>query len=120
MLGGKIVFLCATKKGRIKEMELKGSQTQTKRERPTSGQIGYITPVVLGVPNASERGVNSTLAHKWADWLHNPYCLGVPNTLEPGTISALAHKWADWLHNPCRVGDPQRFREGRKSTVAYK
>ena len=55
-----------------------------KQQWPTNGWIGYITPAVLGVPNASE----------WE------------------TKSAVAHKWAHWLHNPCCVGGPQRFRAG--------
>ena len=45
---------------------------------PTNGQIGYITSTVLGIPNALEWGKESILAHKWADWLHNPCCLGGP------------------------------------------
>ena len=53
---------------------------------PTSRQIGYVTPTVLGVPTASQQG----------------------------TKSELAHKWADWLHNPCRLGGPQRFRADDK------
>ena len=39
---------------------------------------------------------------------------GVPNTSERGTKSAIAHKWAGWLHNPCRLGGPQRFKGGDK------
>ena len=31
-----------------------------------SGQMGYITPAVGGVPTASERGTKSQVAHKWA------------------------------------------------------
>ena len=51
---------------------------------PTSGQIGYLTPVVSGIPTASERGAKSEVAHKWANWL--------PHT--------------------CRIGDPHRCRAG--------
>ena len=53
---------------------------------PTSGQIGYLTPAVLGIPTASERGAKSEVAHKWAKW----------------------------LPHPCRIGDPHRFRTGGK------
>ena len=53
---------------------------------PTSGQRGYLTPVVSGIPTASERG---------------------PKAEE-------AHKWAKWLPHPCRIGDPHRFRAGGK------
>ena len=53
---------------------------------PTSGQSGYITPAVSGIPTASERGEKSEVAHKWAKW----------------------------LRRPCRLGDPHRFRAGCK------
>ena len=53
---------------------------------PTSGQSGYLTPAVSGIPTASERGAKSEVAHKWAKW----------------------------LHHPCRIGDPHRFRAGGK------
>ena len=52
---------------------------------PTSGQNGYLTPAVSGIPTASERGAKSEEAHKWAKW----------------------------LPHPCRIGDP-RFRAGGK------
>ena len=51
---------------------------------PTSGQNGYLTPAVSGIPTASERGAESEVAHKWAKW----------------------------LPHPCRIGDPHRFRAG--------
>ena len=53
---------------------------------PTSGQSGYLTPAVLGIPAAAERGAKSEVAHKWAKW----------------------------LPHPCRIGDPRRFRAGGK------
>ena len=53
---------------------------------PTSRQIGYLTPAVSGIPTASERGPESEVAHKWANW----------------------------LPHPCRIGDPHRFRAGGK------
>ena len=53
---------------------------------PTSGQSGYLTPAVSGVPTASQRGAKSEVAHKWANW----------------------------LPHPCRIGDPHRFRSGGK------
>ena len=40
--------------------------------------------------------------------------LGLPNASERGTKSEVAHKWAGWLHNACRLGGPQRFRGGDK------
>ena len=53
---------------------------------PTSGQIGYLTPAVSGIPAAAERGAKSEVAHKWANW----------------------------LPHPCRIGDPRRCRAGGK------
>ena len=53
---------------------------------PTSGQSGYLTPAVSGIPTASERGAKSEVAHKWSKW----------------------------LPHQCRIGDPQRFRAGGK------
>ena len=53
---------------------------------PTSGQSGYLTPAVSGIPTASERGAKSQVAHKWAKW----------------------------LPHPCRIGDPHRFKAGGK------
>ena len=42
------------------------------------GRIGYIIRAVLGISKASKRGTKSKVAHKWADWLHNPCRLGDP------------------------------------------
>ena len=42
------------------------------RQWPTSGRNGHITPPIGRVPNAWERGSESVVAHKWADWLHHP------------------------------------------------
>ena len=62
-----------------------GAQNQ---KWPTSGQIGYLTPAVSGIPTAAERGAKSEVAHKWASW----------------------------LPHPCRIGDPHRCRAGPKIT----
>ena len=51
---------------------------------PTSGQNGYVTPAVSGIPTASGRGAKSEVAHLWAKW----------------------------LRHPCRLGDPHRFKAG--------
>ena len=53
---------------------------------PRSGQSGYLTPAVLGIPTVAERGATSEVAHKWAKW----------------------------LPHPCRIGDPHRCRAGGK------
>ena len=95
---------------------------------PTSGQSGYLTPAVSGIPTASERGAKSEVAHKWAKWLPHPCRIGDPHRLraggqavsgiptasERGAKSEVAHKWAKWLPHPCRIGDPHGFRAGGK------
>ena len=43
---------------------------------PTCGRIGYITPAVGVVPNASERETKSEVAHMSVYWLHNLCRLG--------------------------------------------
>ena len=53
---------------------------------PISGQSGYVTPAVSGIPTASERRAKSEVALKWAKW----------------------------LGHPCRLGDPHRFGAGSK------
>ena len=108
---------------------------------PTSGQSGYLTPAVSGIPTASERGAKSEVAHKWAKWLPHPCRIGDPHRFRAGgkirsgpqvgkvatsplpyrgspplqsggAKSEVAHKWAKWLPHPCRIGDPHRFRAG--------
>ena len=46
---------------------------------PTSGQCGYPTPAVSGIPTASKRGIKSEVAHKWANWLPQPCRIGDPH-----------------------------------------
>ena len=46
---------------------------------PTSGQGGYITLAVSGIPTASKRGAKSEVTHHWARWLHHPRRLGDPH-----------------------------------------
>ena len=79
---------------------------------PTSGQSGYLTPAVSGIPTASERGAESEVAHKWANGYLTPAVSGIPTASERGAKSEVAHKWAKWLRHPCRIGDPHRFRAG--------
>ena len=110
---------------------------------PTSGRIGYLTPAVSGSPTASERGAESEVAHKWANWLPRPCRIGEPHRFraggkirsgpqvcklanfplavsgsptasERGAKSEVAHKWASWLPHPCRIGEPHRLRAGGK------
>ena len=51
---------------------------------PTSGQSGYLTPAVSGSPTAAERGANSEVAHKWANWLPHPCRIGEPHRCRAG------------------------------------
>ena len=77
---------------------------------PTSG---YITPAVLGVPNALKRGMKSAVDHNSACWLHSPCRVGVPNASKRGTKSEVAHKRAWCLHNPYHLGDFKAGDENR-------
>ena len=87
---------------------------------PTSGQSGYLTPAVSGIPTAAERGAKSEVAHKWAKWLPHPCRIGDPHRFRAGAKSEVARKWVNWLPHPSRIGDPHRFRAGAKSEVAHK
>ena len=65
----------------------------------TCGQSGYITPAILGVPNA---------------------VLGSA-TLSAGTKprnGLVGHMWAKWLHHHCRLWDLQHLARGQKSEIA--
>ena len=106
---------------------------------PTSGQRGYLTPAVSGIPTASERGAKirsgpqvgematSPLPYRGSPPLQSggqnqkwptsgqsgyltPAVSGIPTASERGAESEVAHKWAKWLPHPCRIGDPHRFR----------
>ena len=101
---------------------------------PTSGQSGYLTPAVSGIPTASERGAKSEVAHKWAKWLPHPCRIGDPHRFRAGgkirscpqmgkmaTSEVDPHRFkrggrwpTKWLPHPCRIGDPHRFRAGGK------
>ena len=50
----------------------------------TSGQSGYVTPAVSGIPTASQRGAKPELAHLRAKWLRHPCRLGDPHRLRAG------------------------------------
>ena len=49
---------------------------------PTSGQGGYVTPAIWGIPTASERGGKSEEAQKWAMWLRHPCRVADAHTAE--------------------------------------
>ena len=51
---------------------------------PTREQAGYLTPAVLGIPTAAERGAKSDVAHNWAKWLPHPCRIGDPHRCKAG------------------------------------
>ena len=51
---------------------------------PTSGQSGYLTPAVSGIPTAAEREAKSEVAHKWAKWLPHPCRIRDPHRCTTG------------------------------------
>ena len=82
---------------------------------PTSGPGGYITLAVWGDPRCCRAGDKIRSGPQVGRVATQPLPSGgVPNAAERGTKSELAHKWAQWLHNPCRLGGPQCFRAGDK------
>ena len=81
---------------------------------PTSGQIGYLTPAVSGIPAASERGAKSEVAHKWANWLPHPCRIGDPRRFRARAKSEVAHRWANRVPHRCCIGDPRRSSAGGK------
>ena len=90
---------------------------------PTCGQSGYITPAVLGVPNA-QRGDNN---EKWLLGQHvgkvatSPLPSWGSPTHNAGTTMRngyLAHMWAKRLHHPCRLGGPQHSTRGQQCQMA--
>ena len=116
---------------------------------PTSGQIGYLTPVVSGIPTASKRGAKSEVAHKWANWLPHPCCIGEPLRCRAGgkirsgpqvgemATSPLPYRGAPPLQSggqnqkwptsgrngyltPAVSGIPTASKRGAKSEVAHK
>ena len=50
------------------------------------GQCSYVTPTLLGIPTAAERGAKSEVAHKWARWLRLPCPLRDPRHFTAGSI----------------------------------
>ena len=116
---------------------------------PTSGQIGYLTPAVSGIPTAAERGAKSEVAHKWANWLPHPCRIGEPHRLKAGgkitsgpqvgklATSPLPYREAPPLQSggqnqkwptsgqigyltPAVSGSPTAAERGAKSEVAHK
>ena len=82
---------------------------------PTSGQSGYLTPAVSGIPTALERGAKLEVAQKWAKRLPHPCRIGGSPPLQSGGQS---QKWptsgqSGYL-TPAVSGDPHRFRAGGK------
>ena len=116
---------------------------------PTSGQSGYRTPAVSGIPTASKRGAKSEVAHKWANWLPHPCCIGEPHRGTAGgkirsgpqvgkvATSSLPYRGAPPLQSgeenqnwptsgqsgyptPAVSGSPTAAERGAKSEVAQK
>ena len=82
---------------------------------PTCGQKGYITPAVLGVPNAQHGDNNEKclLGPHVGKVATSPLPSWGSPTLNAGTTMRngyLAHMWAKWLHHPCPLGVPNAQR----------
>ena len=87
-----------------------GEQNQKWR---TSGQNGYVTPAVSGIPTASRRGDKMRSGPQVGKMTTPPLpSRGSPPLQSGGSKSEVAHKWAKWLRHPCRLGDSHRFKAG--------
>ena len=81
---------------------------------PTSGQSGYLTPAVSGIPTAAERGAKSEVAHKWAKWLPHPCRIGDPHRCRAGGKIRSGPQVGKVATSPLPIGDPHRCRAGGK------
>ena len=106
---------------------------------PTCGHSGYLTPAVLGVPNAMHGDkirngphVGIVATYPLPSWgflmlftkknRNGPH-VGIVATyplpsrgspmLCTGTKSEMAHMWAQWLPNSCRLGGPRCSARGQ-------
>ena len=68
---------------------------------PTS-RLWLYKPCRLGGPRRLE-AVDNIPRGYLTHWLHTPAVSRVPHPSERGTKSEVAHKWAQWLHNPYRL-----------------
>ena len=73
---------------------------------PTSGQSGYATLAVSGIPTASERGRKSEVAHLWAKWLRHPCRLGDPHHCGAGGGIRSGPLVGKVATSPLPLGDP--------------
>ena len=115
---------------------------------PTSGQSGYLTAAVSGIPTASKRGAKSEVAHKWANWVPHPCRIGETHRCRAGgkirsgprvgklATSPLPYRGSPPLHSggqnekwptsgqigyltPAVSGIPTAAKRGAKSEVAH-
>ena len=90
---------------------------------PTSGQIGYLTPAVSGIPTAAEWGAKSEVAHKWAKWLPHPCRIGEPHRCRAGGKIRSGPQVGEMATSPLpyRGAPPlQSSKRGAKSEVAHR
>ena len=80
----------------------------------TCGQSGYVTPAVLGIPTAAERGAKSEVAHLWARLLRQSCRLGDLHCFKAGGIFKSGPLVGNVATAPLRLGDPHRCRGGAK------
>ena len=83
---------------------------------PTSGQSGYLTPAVSGIPTASKRGAKSEVAHKWAKWLPHPCRIRDPHHFKAGGKIRNVQKKGGNATSPLHCGGS--LAKGTKSKVA--
>ena len=83
---------------------------------PTSGQGGYITPAVWGVPTASDRGDRIRSGPQVGKVATSPLAAsGVPTASERGERIRIGPKVGKMATLPLPLGGPHRFRAGRQN-----
>ena len=88
----------------------RGGQNQ---KWPTSGQNGYLTPAVSGIPPAAEQGGKIRSGPQVGKMATSPLPYrGSPPLQIGGAKSEVANMWPKWLPHSCRIGDHHRCRAG--------
>ena len=87
---------------------------------PTSGQSGYVTPALSGIPTTSEPGGEIRSGPQVGKVAISPLpSRGSPALQSGGGKSEVAHLWAKWQCHPCRLRDSHRFRAGGEIRSGY-
>ena len=79
---------------------------------PSCGHADYLSQPPWGSPPLQSGGQNQKWSTCERGGYLTLATSGIPSASERGVESEVAHVWASWLLNPCHLGDPLRFRAG--------